>query len=164
MRPLQVCGHIFNASPPKIKGHSEVRLLYKCPMATKKNPDQSVMHSWVKGHAGVIGGQPESNCWLKCSALIEKSCRDHAGITGVIQGSNCSELLYTYQSLQEDLLTGKENIAEVKVRVGVSQFQAEVKFSYKCCVAFTFDGNTWPECNASMESKIMQRSAGVNHG
>ena len=28
----------------------------------KEPPDQSVMHQWVKGHAGVSWGQPEGNC------------------------------------------------------------------------------------------------------
>ena len=37
----EVCGHIFEATPPKVKGHPEVKVLLKCPMATKfgrKNP------------------------------------------------------------------------------------------------------------------------------
>ena len=37
----EVCGHIFEATPPWVKGHSGVDLPYKCPMAVKfgeKNP------------------------------------------------------------------------------------------------------------------------------
>ena len=37
----EVCGHIFEGTPPGVKGHPEVNLPLKCPMATKfgrKNP------------------------------------------------------------------------------------------------------------------------------
>ena len=37
----EVCGHIFEATPPGVKGHLRVNLPQKCPMATKfgeKNP------------------------------------------------------------------------------------------------------------------------------
>ena len=40
-RAHEVCGHIFKATPPWVKGHSGVNLPLKCPMATKfgeKNP------------------------------------------------------------------------------------------------------------------------------
>ena len=40
-RAHEVCGHIFEATPPGVKGHPEVNLPQKCPMATKfgeKNP------------------------------------------------------------------------------------------------------------------------------
>ena len=40
-RAHEVCGHIFEATPPWVKGHPGVNLPFKCPMATKfgeKNP------------------------------------------------------------------------------------------------------------------------------
>ena len=40
-RAHEVCGHTFEATPPKVKGHPEVNLPWECPMATQfgeKNP------------------------------------------------------------------------------------------------------------------------------
>ena len=45
----------------------------------ERTPDQSVMHRWVKGHAGVSWGQPEGNCLemrkaIKCSQRYRALC------------------------------------------------------------------------------------------
>ena len=50
-KPSEAQEHIFKATPSKVKGHPEVKLPLKCPMAIKidrKNPDQSVLHCWGK--------------------------------------------------------------------------------------------------------------------
>ena len=44
-RAHEVCGHIFEATLPGIKN------------LVKRTPDQSVVHCWGQGHAGVIWDQ-----------------------------------------------------------------------------------------------------------
>ena len=49
----KVCGHIFEATPPGVKGHPVVNLV--------RTPDQSVVHCWgqrsCRGHLGSTRGQ-----------------------------------------------------------------------------------------------------------
>ena len=56
----EVCGHIFEATPPGVKGHPGVNLLSKAlwlPNLVGRTPDQSVMHCWsqrsCRGQSGV---------------------------------------------------------------------------------------------------------------
>ena len=37
----EVCGYIFGTTPPRVKAHPEVKLLYKCPLATKLDRKKS---------------------------------------------------------------------------------------------------------------------------
>ena len=62
-RAHEVCGHIFEATPPGITGHPRVNHIYALKMqyGHQKTPDQSVVHCWgqrlCKGHLGSTRGQ-----------------------------------------------------------------------------------------------------------
>ena len=63
-RAHEVCGHIFEATPPEVKGHPGsicLRNALWLPNLVRRTPDQSVVHSWgqrlCRGHLGLIRGQ-----------------------------------------------------------------------------------------------------------
>ena len=112
--PPEAQEHIFRATPPKVKGHLEVKLLWKCPIATKfgrKTP-------WLKCNAllgsqvmqGLDGVNQGSNCSSSESPMATKFGRKnpwsqyciagfkgHVGSAGVNQRSNCLEMPYSHQ-------------------------------------------------------------------
>ena len=63
-RAHEVCGHIFEATPPGVDGHPGVNLPLKCPMPTiipnlvKRTPDQSVVHWWGQRSWRLTWDQP----------------------------------------------------------------------------------------------------------
>ena len=64
------------------RGQPEVKFFRNAlwpPNLAERTPDQSVMHRWVKGHAGVSCGQPECSCLemrktVKCSQCYRALC------------------------------------------------------------------------------------------
>ena len=60
----KVCGHIFEATPPGVKGHPGVNLPYNVlwlPNLVRRTPDQSIVYCWgqrsCRGHLGSTRGQ-----------------------------------------------------------------------------------------------------------
>ena len=63
-RAPEVCGHIFEATPPWVKGHSGVNCLTNAlwlPNLMRRTPDQSVVNCWgqrsYRGQLGSSRGQ-----------------------------------------------------------------------------------------------------------
>ena len=52
----EVCGQFFKVTQAEVKGYPQVKLLQKCPMATKFGGKNSYFNG-VKSHAGVSWGQ-----------------------------------------------------------------------------------------------------------
>ena len=99
----EVWEHIFEATPSKVKGHPEVKLPYKCAMATK------------------FGGK---NPWPERCALLGSKVMQ--GSPGVNQGSHYLEMPCGHQIWWKEPLTRAQCIAGVKGHVGVSWGQVGV--------------------------------------
>ena len=89
----------------------QIRNALWLPNLVGRTPDQSVMHCWVKGHAGVSWGQPgvkllRNALWLPNlvgrtpdQSVMHCWVKGHAGSVGVNQRSNCFKMPYGYQNL-----------------------------------------------------------------
>ena len=92
----KACEHIFEATPLKLKGHLEVKLLEKCPMPLNlvgRTPDQSVINAflgskvmqrltrgqmlrnapWLPNLVGQTSDLGEEQCWGQKSYRVSQS-------------------------------------------------------------------------------------------
>ena len=123
----------FETPLPKIKGHLEVKLPYKCPMATKFG---------------------RLDPWLKCNALLESNVMK--GSSGVNLGSICVALNALWLNFERTTVWSVMHWGgQRSCRCQLGPTRANI--SYKCPMATRFGRkNPWSKCNAVLGQRSLE--------